>query len=114
MFSACIRTLLSEKHGLKFNICSIEIPIITEDVPDLTDRLSTSVSEALAYSSLFWFTHLGQSNSNVTSTQEAVSRLLCTVKLLFWLELSCLRGTLDRFTQILEECTAFFKVSWNG
>ena len=110
MYFACIRTLLSDKSGLRFNICRIEEPTLSEDIHDLDERLLASVSEMLGYSSLFWFTHLQYSGLDRNSTRESVRELLCTVKLIFWLELSTLKGTLKRFTQALEGCASFFKV----
>ena len=111
MYSSCIRTLLADEGGLKFNICGIEKPVFNKDIPDLQNQLSQSVSDALAYSSLFWFAHLKQSKLSGDVVQDVVSGLLCAIKLLFWLELSILRGTLEPTAQILDECTAFFKVS---
>ena len=76
-----------------------------------SDWVSESVSDALAYSSLFWFAHLKQSKLGGDVVQDVVSELLCTIKLLFWLELSSLQGTMLRTAEILDECTVFFKVS---
>ena len=105
MYSSCIRTLLAGEGSLKINICGIERPVLDRDIPDLQERPSAPIPDA------FWFVHLEGTKISADSIQKTASELLCTIKLLFWLELPILRGTLKRFTQILEDCSSSFKVS---
>ena len=82
-------------HSLKFNICGLEDSYRkNRDIPDLAIRISKSVPEVLHYSSLFWFSHLSQSNLALGSEEVAseVLRLLGSPKALFWLEVLSLVG----------------------
>jgi hypothetical protein len=109
MFNGCMRTMDTE---LKFNICQLyDALLLNKDVPDLDDRISSLISEALQYSSLFWFAHL--SNSDLKHDGQAissVSALLGTEKFAFWLEVLSLLGAVGRGCAILHECAVFMKV----
>lgn len=112
MFRACIDSLLATDGGLKFNICKIEEPVLTADImgPGLEKRLSDYVSDLLSYSSSFWMAHFSQSGCKPAEVETTVSKLLCKVELLFWIELSSLQKTIGRTVEILEDCASFFKV----
>ena len=98
---------------LKFNICGLGTSYrLKKDIPDLANRISTFIPEALRYSSLFWVTHLLQTNLPPDSEEvlSAVSELLKSPKALFWLEVLSLLGAVGRGIALLRECTVFFVV----
>jgi hypothetical protein len=109
MFNGCMQTMDTE---LKFNICQLQdASLLNKDVPDLDNRISSSISETLQYSSLFWFAHF--SNSGLKHNGQAissVSALLSTEKFVFWLEVLSLLGAVGRGCTILHECAMFLKV----
>ena len=107
-----LRRCLDILHAqLRFNVCDIRIPVLNKDIPDLAERISRNISEELQYSSCFWFTHLLPSGTSPSDIAPTVSRLLCSWKLLFWLETLSLQGassqSLPAFTAIMN----FFHVS---
>ena len=114
MHALMLRSSLVTMHrGLKFNICGLEDSYRkNKDIPDLASRISKSIPEALQYSSLFWFSHLSQSNLAPGSEEVAseVSRMLGSPKALFWLEVLSLLGAVGHGIVLLRECTAFFVV----
>ena len=98
---------------LKFNICKLEdTHRLNKDVPNLHGLISSHVSEALQYSSLFWSTHL--SKSGLKGSDEVakvpISALLTSTKVLFWLEVLSLMDATGRAVAILQECTRHFAV----
>jgi hypothetical protein len=109
MFNGCMRTMDTE---LKFNICQLQdASLLNKDVPDLDDRISSSISKALQYSSLFWFAHLSDSGlKHDGQAISSVSALLGTEKFVFWLEVLSLLGAVGRGCSILHECAVFMKV----
>lgn len=108
IFRHCIHILNTELH---FNICSIEKPILNKDVPGLTERVARTISEELQYSSRYWFTHLSLSNLTQSDAVHGVRDLLCSIKLLFWLECLSLQGSLMRYSLAFAACSSFFQVS---
>ena len=110
MFKGSLETM---HRGLKFNICELEDSYRkNKDVPDLAIRISNFIPEALQYSSLFWFSHLSQSNLAPGSEEvtSEVSRLFGSLKALFWLEVLSLLGAIGHGIGLLRECAAFFAV----
>jgi Cdc6-like AAA superfamily ATPase len=109
MFNGCMQTMDTE---LKFNICQLyDASLLNKNVPDLDDRICSSISEALQYSSLFWIAHL--SNSDLKHDGQAISSvsgLLGTEKFVFWLEVLSLLGAVGQGCTILYECAVFMKV----
>lgn len=108
MFRGCIAAL----KGLRFNICGLhDASVLNRNLPDLRTRISQSISLALQYGSLFWFTHL--SNAKLTPTgdvQIAVSDLMCTKKALFWLEVMSLLDAVGQSIAIAETVFQYFRV----
>ena len=108
MFLSCIDMLHSQ---LRFNICSIEKPVLNKDIPDLAERISKNMSEELQYSSCFWYTHLALSNLDSPVALPGISKLLCSWKLLFWLETLSLQSQLGQSLQAFATCNHFFQAS---
>ncbi|KAF7796245.1 hypothetical protein EIP86_007419 [Pleurotus ostreatoroseus] len=114
MLRKCVQVLGSE---LRFNICDIETPVFNKNIPDLARRISNHMSEALQYSSLFWFTHLpseGPSTRSETAADniaEKILELLSSIRLLFWLETLSLQGSVRQSLLACDKCVTVFKVS---
>jgi hypothetical protein len=109
MFNGCMQTMDTK---LKFNICQLQdASLLNKDVPDLNNRISSSISEALQYSSLFWFAHLSHSDlKHDGQAISSVSALLSTEKFSFWLEVLSLLGAVGQGCTILHKCAVFLKV----
>ena len=95
---------------LQFNICNIDVPVLNKDIPDLAERTGRNISEELQYSTQFWFTHLASSTMSVFDAADDVRELICTRKLLFWLEALSLQGVLTRSDLAFVECVSYFQV----
>lgn len=112
VFKGCLLTLERE---LKFNICNLrDSSLFNRDVPGIREIITTHISEALQYSSLFWFAHLSESGLGADNddAKRPVYVLLVSTKVLFWLEVLCLLGSVGRGITILQECAVFFAVRY--
>ena len=103
------------RDELKFNICELESSYCrNEEIPDLNDRISRFIPEALQYSSLFWTNHLddlGSSTSGNSDVKFAVSSFVTSTKFLFWLEaLSLLEKDFYTCELALDRIDKFFVV----
>ncbi|PVF91804.1 WD40 repeat-like protein [Serendipita vermifera] len=82
MTLACLRAM---SHELRFNICNLESSHnLNSDVPDLSLRIRSNISEHLLYSSSFWADHLVETNCDMEvwiSIQYFMRK-----HFLFWLE----------------------------
>lgn len=108
MAHGCLNTLRQE---LKFNICKIEIPVLNTGIHDLDARVSALVSDALQYSSRFWFTHLSPSTLTAIDVERDVLELLRSAKLLFLYECLSLQGCLRQVEFACLTCLkSFFQV----
>ncbi|PVF93270.1 hypothetical protein CPB86DRAFT_687421, partial [Serendipita vermifera] len=86
MAKGCLQVMESE---LKFNICGLESSfLLNSQVDDLQDRISTSISKQLQYSSIHWPSHLVNSGNPSCNQQvtEAVLQLCKSPKSLYWME----------------------------
>lgn len=110
MFEASLAIMLEK---LRFNICGLKnTSLLNADVGDLDRLIIEYIPCELQYSCEHWFTHLcnsGLSGSDITA-QATVSRLLCDVKILFWLEVLSLTGAIERSVPTLQQCGQFFHV----
>ena len=80
---------------LRFNICNIDKPVLNSTIPDLPERIRSNLSEALQYSTVFWYTHLQEKmDRDDKGLEESIRKLISTKKLLWWLECLSLLGTL--------------------
>ena len=101
------------QQKLKFNICKLEdASLLNKDVQDLGQRISRYIPLELHYSCQHWFTHLQQSGvvASDAGVLYTVTNLLCTAKILFWLEEMSVTDTVERSIPILQQCAAFFEV----
>lgn len=98
---------------LEFNICGLkDASLLNKDVPGLDRLVAKLVPSGLLYSCEHWFTHLHHSNliSSDAGLQTNVSRLVCNVKVVFWLEVLSLTGAAERSIRILQQCARYFEV----
>lgn len=108
MFEGCFTIMNRE---LRFNICKLEDSFhLNKDVPDLFSRITRYITEALQYGSLFWISHIGQSDVNVMESAEKVHAFLKSRKTLFWMEVLSLTDAVDRGVVMLQDCASFFTV----
>lgn len=101
------------QQKLRFNICELEdASLFNKDVQDLGQRISRYIPFELRYSCQHWFTHLQQSGvvASEAGVLDTVSNLLCTAKILFWLEEMSVTDAVERCIPILQQCAAFFEV----
>lgn len=108
VFEGCFAIMHRE---LRFNICELEDSFrLNKDVPDLLARITSHITEALRYGSLFWFSHLELSGVDVQEAPEQVCAFLESRKVLFWMEALSLMDTVERGIVILQDCTRLFTV----
>lgn len=110
VFESCFSTL---KKELRFNICKLKSSFLfNKDVPGLQESIAVNVSEALQYSTLFWFAHLSDSGLGAKDerVQILVSALLKTPSALFWLEVLSLMKAVEQGVSILRRSAEFFSV----
>lgn len=110
MFEASV-AIMDDK--LKFNICGLKDAfLLNKDVPGLDRLVAKLIHLGLLYSCEHWFTHLH--NSDLTASNSGsrtnVSRLVCDMKVLFWLEVLSLTGAAERSIRILQQCAQYFEV----
>lgn len=98
------------KEELRFNICSIEVPKLNSEVPDLQERIQTNISEHLQYSALYWHRHLPLDETDRVALLPKISNLLCTKKFLFWLESLSLLRALSHSLQALDSVRELYQV----
>ena len=104
-------SLATMYRGLKFNICELESSfLLNKDVPNLRDRISKHVTEALQYAATFWVFHLKQANVEAKGSAEKVVAFLDSVKGLYWVEVLSLMDAVDRGIVMLQDCASFFTV----
>ncbi|GJJ12146.1 hypothetical protein Clacol_006387 [Clathrus columnatus] len=78
----CFRLM---KEQLKFNICKLESSFVwDENVPDLPERIKSSISPALSYTCRYWCEYLLQGDFT-DAVHEGLDEFLRN-RLLFWME----------------------------
>ena len=108
IFDGCFAIM---ERDLRFNICGLEDSfLLNKDVPDLPDRISANVAEALQYAASFWASHLEQANVDAKMSAKKVLAILSTVKGLYWVEVVSLMDVVDRGIVVLQDCASFFMV----
>ena len=109
----CLTILRSE---LRFNICGLDnSSVLNSDVPDLAERIVSSISGDLQYGALFWMTHVASAFGSGSETddeiRDLVHGLVCHRRIFFWLEVTVLIGQIERAIDILRRCGQHFTVS---
>ncbi|KAH8113773.1 hypothetical protein DFH11DRAFT_274412, partial [Phellopilus nigrolimitatus] len=108
-----IKCLQVMHSGLKFNICQLETSYLPNSaVPDLEDRISRCIPQALQYSCLHWMDYISTSDLDFIenlAVQSLVQRFLCGPSALFWLEALSLMGELKPGIEVLAQCINYFK-----
>lgn len=75
--------------GLKFNICGLESShVLNRDVPNLDARVQDAIPPHLAYSCMYWCSHLTKTSSG--ALQDKLDNLLHGPQLLYWIEVMSL------------------------
>lgn len=101
---ACLRMMISEDYGLKFNICDIRSSYLldAEHVDELTQNATNNISPALRYSSLHWAHHLTSipHSQDVDDLCGLISKFL-QIRVLFWVEALNLLGSSKHCTPML-------------
>jgi len=93
------------KHGLRFNICSLESSYLPNSaISDLEARVKKSISAELSYSCRFWGTHVAATSVERPLVEE-VKAFFDDERLLFWLEAVSLLNVLGGSVATLS-CTA--------
>lgn len=110
MFEGAFKVMLSE---LKFNICKLEdASFLNKNVEGLQKLVSEYISSELQYSSENWFAHLRYSQLTASNEglRNTIFRLVCDMKIFFWLEVMSHTGAVQRSIHILQRCSQFFNV----
>lgn len=108
IFSGCFIIM---NRDLRFNICELEDSSrLDKDLPDLPDRITKHIGEALRYGCLFWLAHLELSDVDMDKSANDILAFLSSRKALFWVEALNLMDAVDRSIVILQDCAHFFNV----
>ncbi|KEP44951.1 vegetative incompatibility protein HET-E-1, partial [Rhizoctonia solani 123E] len=88
------RCFLVMKYQLRFNICNLASSFVPDkEVENIEKRIKTSISPTLAYACRYWTSHLALApQASVLLT--LLDEFLCH-RLLFWMEVLCLRRELS-------------------
>ncbi|KAH7339087.1 hypothetical protein B0J17DRAFT_659798 [Rhizoctonia solani] len=88
------------QDGLRLNICDLESPFIPDnEVGNLQTRITDKISPALAYACRHWASHLSSAPKEDNLLQSLDDFL--RHRLLFWIEVMCLRRELETGVNIL-------------
>ncbi|CAE6389230.1 unnamed protein product, partial [Rhizoctonia solani] len=94
------RCFLVMEDQLRFNICSLETLFIPDsEVQDLEDRIARSILPTLSYVAQHWGDHVVKS-APCKTVRKGLEELL-SYRLLFWMEVVSLKGTLDKGVSML-------------
>lgn len=108
MANASLAVMLRD---LRFNICDFEgKPRLNRDIANLQSLVNERLSFPLQYASLFWFHHLSKSGPPSKNLEDQVVRLVCDVRVFFYLEVLSVLDALEIGARILFECVRHFKV----
>ncbi|KAJ8597149.1 hypothetical protein M405DRAFT_780480 [Rhizopogon salebrosus TDB-379] len=98
------------KHGLRFNICSLESSYLpNSDVSDLEKRVKESIVPELSYSCRFWGTHAGATPIEPLLAKE-VKAFFDGDHLLFWIEALSLLKSVGSAVQTLSSVADWCQV----
>lgn len=104
-----VRSLEIMNEELKFNICDLaDSTALNRDITNLEELIAEKISESLQYSAQFWFSHLRASQATPAEVETLVFDLICTVKILFYLEVLSLLDVIETGARILYECSWFY------
>ncbi|TFK70163.1 WD40 repeat-like protein, partial [Pluteus cervinus] len=92
---------------LRFNICNISSSFqLNNEILDLSQRISTCVSEELRYSAQYWIKHMIECQASYRDYENLLSLLIDNEKVIYWMEvisiLSCVREIMVDFTRLVE------------
>lgn len=99
------------KTELRFSICNLETSYIAnKDVHELSQKIRSNLPESLAYSCLYWITHL--TGANQVTVEVLVPELFQSPKAIYWVEVLSLVDGLKVGLEALQSVMVFFKVSF--
>lgn len=111
MLRSCLTTMNKE---LRFNICEIESTSkFNEDIPELAERISQHVSEALQYSCLFWGFHILDQEPSLSNELQQMVTELFQMKVIFWIEVLVLLNSLATGVSALRKCLTIWRVNFS-
>ncbi|KAG8700963.1 hypothetical protein FRC08_004349 [Ceratobasidium sp. 394] len=99
---SCLEAMVVE---LKFNICGLESSYVyNKDVPDLAQRVDSTISGRLRYSCVYWTTHLVDSGGAGTLVNMALlDKVVTGPTVLYWIEALALMGRLGTALSSIRE-----------
>jgi len=99
---------------LEKNMCKIPDAVTNSDVGDLQERIRQHIDHALQYGCESWHKHLvdGQEASAHTPKITSILHQFLEEKLLFWLEVLSVLGTIRNAVDALEAVTKWLEVCW--
>lgn len=104
-----IRSLLSMKESLRFNICDLETSHCRNaDIEDLPCRVSTAIPPPLSYACRFWARHLRYTENNEDLYSEIKDFM--SNRFLFWLEAQSLLKDVKGSVQAMAALATWAKV----
>lgn len=97
------------KTNLRFNICGLRTSYTAnKDVNDLSQKINDNIPESLAYSCLYWATHLTEANR--LTIVALVSEFFRCLKAVYWVEVLSLIDGVKVGLNALQSVMGFFKV----
>ncbi|KAL5480661.1 hypothetical protein ACEPAI_9601 [Sanghuangporus weigelae] len=103
------RCLDTMRDNLTFNICELESSYVeNKAIPDLECRIKSNISENLQYSCSFWMDHATQGGDGRV-LQHYVADLLCSPRILYYIEILSLLSALDVGRDTLLKCRGYFQ-----
>ncbi|KAG9084516.1 hypothetical protein FS749_005182 [Ceratobasidium sp. UAMH 11750] len=92
--ASCLEVMMM---NLRFNICGLEDSrMLNQDVPNLQSLVKKNISPELAYSSIYWATHLTATTLGIAaqSCGNLLDLFMFGPRLMYWLEVLSLLGEL--------------------
>lgn len=97
------------KAQLRFNICSLETSsVANKDVKNLPRKIEDNIPESLAYSCLYWTTHITETNR--LTVEILVSEFFQCSEAIYWIEVLSLVEGVKAGLGALQSVMVFFKV----
>ncbi|KAI9065760.1 WD40 repeat-like protein [Trametes sanguinea] len=98
------------QHSLKHDICEVgpeHAHLLNHEIPDLAERITTHVPDALQYASQYWMRHLVR--AEIGEELLAALEQFCSTHLIHWLEILSLLGCVDGVVEALRSTQLYLK-----
>ncbi|CCA76444.1 hypothetical protein PIIN_10437 [Serendipita indica DSM 11827] len=111
--SWCLKSLMSQTEGLKFNICQLESSFhLNRQIPDIDTRISRFISRRLRYASSHWLFHLAETGDDWRRTLEnEINKTTQAPYVLPWMEILSFTGGVPRAIAGLRAITGHTEVN---